>query len=230
MLLNWLLRYQPVVRLLDEMPQGSVLDVGSGWHGLSSYRPGSTVQTDLAFVGTAPTDERPGRALFLASSAERLPFADGAFDYAVSLDMFEHLPAGIREASVRELCRVTRRAVLVGFPVGRPAQVVDQVLYRLLRVCRQAVPDWLAEHRAQERYPDHEMLSVALPQSWTIARAVGSGNVAAQTILVFAEQVRGGRRLTQVLERFWRRRGVPAVLDHGLTYRRIYLLQPESSR
>jgi SAM-dependent methyltransferase len=229
MLLNWLLRYQPVVRLLDEMPPGSVLDVGSGWHGLSSYRSGPTVQTDLAFVGTAPTEDRPGTALFLASSAERLPFADDAFDYAVSLDMFEHLPAGIREASVRELCRVTRRAVLVGFPVGRPAKVVDRVLYRLLRLGRRGVPDWLAEHRAQERYPDDLMLAVALPQPWGIAREVGSGNVAVQTALVFAEEVRGGQRLTQALERRWRRRGVPAVLDRGSTYRRIYLLQPESS-
>jgi SAM-dependent methyltransferase len=229
MQLNWLMRYQPVVRLLDGMPAGTVLDVGSGWHGLSSYRTGRTVQTDLAFLGSPPERDRPGTALFLAATAEKLPFADRSFDYAVSLDMFEHLPAGIREESVRELCRVARRAVLVGFPAGRPAKAVDETLYRLIRLRRGSVPDWLVEHREQERYPDYAMLADALPHGWVIAREVKSGNVASQTALVFAEQVPGVRRITQRLERHWRVRGVPPILDRGVSYRTIFVVQPEPS-
>jgi SAM-dependent methyltransferase len=227
MQLNWLMRYQPVVRLLDEMSAGTVLDVGSGWHGLSGYRTGRIVQTDLAFRASPPQGDRPGTALFLAATAENLPFADRSFDYAVSLDMFEHLQAGIREQSVRELCRVTRKAVLVGFPVGRPAKAVDEALYRLIRLRRGGVPDWLVEHREQERYPDHAMLAGALPDGWVITREVKSGNVAFQTALIFAEQVPGARRVTRRLERRWRVRGVPRVLDRGVSYRTIYLVQPE---
>jgi hypothetical protein len=223
------MRYQPVVRLLDGMPPGTVLDVGSGWHGLSSYRAGTTVQTDLAFSGSGAREARPGTAVFLAASAEQLPFRDRAFDYAVSLDMFEHLPAGIREQSVQELCRVARRAVLVGFPVGRPAKVVDDILYRLLRLRRGPVPDWLTEHREQDSYPDRSMLANALPNSWAVTQEVRSGNVASQTALVFAEQVRWGRTLTGRLERRWRNRGVPRLLDRGVSYRTIYVLQPETS-
>ena len=227
MQLNWLMRYQPVVRLLDEMSAGTVLDVGSGWHGLSGYRTGRIVQTDLAFRASPPQGDRAGTALFLAATAENLPFADRSFDYAVSLDMFEHLPAGIREQSVRELCRVTRKAVLVGFPVGRPAKAVDEALYRLIRLRRGGAPDWLVEHREQERYPDHAMLAGALPDGWVITREVKSGNVASQTALIFAEQVPGARRVTQRLERRWRVRGVPQVLDRGVSYRTIYLVHPE---
>jgi len=227
--LNWLMRYQPIVRLLDAMPPGSVLDVGSGWHGLSSYRLGNTVQTDLSFKGPAPTEPRPGTPSFLAASAERLPFADRAFDFSVSLDMFEHLPGDIRRQSVYELCRVARRAVLVGFPVGRPARVVDSIIYRLLCLRRRDVPDWLREHREQVRYPDAEMLRTALPDGWVVSRAVKSGNVASQTALVLAEQLPGGRQLAQRLERRWRVRGVPHLLDQGLSYRTIYVLEPTAT-
>ena len=54
-MLNWTLRYLPVVTLLDQCEARQVLDVGSGWHGLSRYRAGPVVQTDLQFSGHRPT-------------------------------------------------------------------------------------------------------------------------------------------------------------------------------
>jgi SAM-dependent methyltransferase len=224
--LNWLMRYQPVVRVLDSMPDGTVLDVGSGQHGLSGYRTGWSVQTDLAFRASATTGARRGTAAFVAASAESLPFAAGSFDYVVSLDMFEHLPAAVRDCSVRELCRVARRAVLVGFPVGRPAETVDAILSHLLRLGRRGCPDWLAEHRAQDRYPDRTMLSGALPPGWAIASELKSGNVATQTAVILAEHVPGARQMTERLETRWRERGVPRFVDRGLTYRTIFLVRP----
>ena len=92
-MLNWILRYEPVIRLLDEMDATSVLDVGSGWSGLSWYWPHRVVQTDLNFAGSPPPPRsREGEAGTVRSTAERLPFADDAFDFAVALDMMEHLP------------------------------------------------------------------------------------------------------------------------------------------
>ena len=228
MQLNWLMRYQPVVRLLDGLPEGSVLDVGSGWHGLSRYRAGAVVQTDLAFLGSPPEADR-GRPVLAMATAEQLPFATGSFDYAVSLDMFEHLPAGIRQRSVQELCRVSRRAVIVGFPVGRPAKAVDSVLFGALRLGRRGVPGWLAEHREQARYPDRDMLSGALPKPWSITCEVKSGNVVSQTIVVLAENLPGSHRVSARLESLWRVQGVPRWLDKGLSYRRIYLVEPSEA-
>ena len=226
MQLNWLMRYQPVVRLLDQFQPGTVLDVGSGWHGLSSYRPGLVVQTDLAYRTSQPLEPRPGTAMYVASTAQSLPFSDRAFDYAVSLDMFEHLPGGIREASVRELCRVARRAVLVGFPVGRPAKVVDETLHGLIRLRRGREPDWLTEHRAQHAYPDRRMLTRALPDGWLLAREIKSGNVVSQTAVVLAEHLPGIQQGTLALERRWRGRGVPSIFDRGLSYRTIFVVLP----
>ncbi len=54
--------------------------------------------------------------------------ADKSFDYLVAHDLFEHLSLGGLEAAVREVCRVTRRALCLGFfsmaempvPIVRP--------------------------------------------------------------------------------------------------------------
>jgi SAM-dependent methyltransferase len=120
--LNWIMRYQPVIKLLDELGAEKVLDVGSGWYGLSWYWPHNVVQTDLYFTGNAPSPvERAGTAQFVPATAEELPFADKSFDYAVSLDMMEHLPAGIRGKAVAELARVSRTGFMIGYPVGDAA-------------------------------------------------------------------------------------------------------------
>lgn len=227
-MLNWLMRYKPVVRLLDELQAGTVVDVGSGWHGISTYRAGKAVQTDLAFSGAPPTGKRLGHPLYVAATADGLPFPDDAFDYAVSLDLFEHLPGNIREESVRELCRVAQRGVLVGFPVGRPARAVDICLYWLMFLFRRGIPEWLSEHREQARYPDRTMLVDSVPDGWTIARDIKSGNVISQVALVMAERLPGLARLTRWLECRWRATGVPAPLDRGLTYRRVFVLEPPS--
>ena len=108
------------------------------------------------------------------------------------------------------------------------AQIVDEVLCRLFRLRHGWVPDWLGEHREQERYPDRDMLSDAVPPSWTISREVKSGNVVSQTVLVLGDHVPGAQRINRHLEQRWRDRGVPRLLDRGLTYRRIFVLQPAS--
>jgi SAM-dependent methyltransferase len=227
MQLNWLLRYQPVVRLLDSLPEGTVLDVGSGWHGLGSYRTGRIVQTDLAFAGE--TAVRSTGVSYLGASAESLPLGDGAVDYSISLDMIEHLPESIREGSIQELCRVSRHAVILGFPRGRAAARVDLRLARLLALLRRPRPAWLAEHLAQEQgYPDDHLVRRALPEGWEVTLARKSGNTVAQLVIVLAEHLPVVHRFCGGLERRWRRRGVPQLVDRGPAYRRLYLLQPKA--
>lgn len=160
--LNWLLRYQPVIDILDRDGPATVLDVGSGWHGLSWYWPRPVVQADVEFGDVGPSDGRAGVAHQVRSTAEALPFADGAFDYVVSLDLIEHLPDAARAAAVRELARVARVAVIVGYPSGPAAQRCDRTLDRMLRATPArlvpAWPTWLDEHRRQRAYPDRRTL------------------------------------------------------------------------
>ena len=180
------MRYEPFIRLLDEVGAREVLDVGSGWYGLSWYWPHRVVQTDLDFSGERPLDPRPGDVAFVRSTAERLPFADDSFDYVLSSDMFEHLPLDVRAQSVVELTRVARRGVLVGFPTG-PAARVDRFFARLLRLRGRDLPSWLEEHLQQTSYPDRETLSTALPDGWVIREQHPNGNAALSGLVGLAE-------------------------------------------
>jgi hypothetical protein len=65
-----------------------------------------------------------------------LPFCDGAFDAAVSLDTIEHLPPEKRPFFAGELLRVARRLVLVAVPYG--SQTHRELEQRALTAYREA--------------------------------------------------------------------------------------------
>jgi len=230
-MLNWIMRYQPVIQVLDERGAEQVLDVGSGWYGLSWYWPRGVVQTDLHFDGPEPDPtKRAGRATFVPATAEDLPFEDGHFDWAVSLDMMEHLPAAIRAKAVSELARVSRRGCIIGYPVGRTAARVDRWLAKAWTITPfQAVPEWLEEHLAQEEYPDRQTLTNSLPRGWYITRELPSCNAWMQTAIVWSEAAPLVRRLTQMAERRALTHPLSSWLDRGRTYRIIWVVEPSGS-
>jgi cyclopropane fatty-acyl-phospholipid synthase-like methyltransferase len=225
--LNWYLRYEPFLRVLDAQP-GRVLDVGSGWYGLTWYAERTVVQTDLKFTGSRPSEQcRRGRAEFVCASAEKLPFADDSFDWAVSSDMVEHLPSEIRAASIKELTRVARQGVIVGFPSGRPAALVDRTLALLARLVGRRPPDWLREHLQQESYPDVDLVRAAVPAGWRVVNELRNGNVLLQFLIVLAELVPGVRTLTARFERRMAGRPVPGWFHMRPTTRVLVVLCPE---
>lgn len=229
-MLNWFLRYEPIMQVLDDRGAETVLDVGSGWYGLSWYADRTVVQTDLHFAAPAPATGRVGSAHFVCASAERLPFADGSFDWVLSSDMFEHLPEQIRAPSVSELARVARRGVIIGFPQGLAARRVDRVLARLLRLARRPLPGWLVEHLAQRDYPSRAAVEAALPDGWSIAADLRNGNAFLQLLVIAAEMLPGLRRLTATLERCAISGGVPGLVHIAPTVRALYVVEPVAGR
>jgi SAM-dependent methyltransferase len=225
-MLNWTLRYRPVASLLDELRADDVLDVGSGWHGLSCYRRGWVVQTDLSFASRRPGGEPIGRPTYVCASAERLPFHDGSFDFVVSLDLVEHLPELLRRPAILELTRVARRGVLIGFPVGPVAAATDRKLRRALLLARCPIPDWLEEHLDQPEYPDAETVAAALPHGWQIVREEPLGNARLMFAVVLGEHLPVVHHLTSVADRWYRRRASSRLLGRGACYRRVWLLAP----
>jgi SAM-dependent methyltransferase len=226
--LNWSLRYLPLVDLLDRCDATTVLDVGSGVHGLSTYRPGTVVQTDLRFDAGTTLPPGRGTAVYVAANAERLAFADESFDFVVSLDLIEHLPVAARPSALIELCRVARRGVIVGFPSGPAAQRTDRCLARTLAALRRKEPDWLTEHLDQARYPDAKTVTGALPTGWRVDCEVPLGNALLTFVVVLAEHLPVVHRLTALIDRIYRRRGPVAACDRGTTYRAMWLLRPAS--
>lgn len=223
-MLNWLLRYQPIIRMVDDLQPKSILDVGSGWHGLSWYRAGTVVQTDLLFEGMRPAGHA-GRPLFVAASAEALPFPSRSFDVVVCSDLMEHLPTHLRSACVRELTRVARNAVIIGFPAGEAAAKADRFNARFLHRNRD-LPVWLREHLEQEEWPTRQTLESALPVDWAITSELQHGNVVIGQALYALEMTPKVRRLASILERWGRDHPFPTWFDSGRTCRRIFKLQP----
>ncbi|WP_162260230.1 class I SAM-dependent methyltransferase [Terrabacter sp. Root181] len=228
-MLNWLLRYQPAINILDEFNADGVLDVGAGWHGVTRWWPHPAVQTDIQFGGAPHKVQRRGVAELVRASADCLPFEDDAFDFAISLDMVEHLPSSIRSESIHELTRVARRGVVIGYPVGEEARRVDETLARIVRATRRPLPDWLDEHLAQDAYPDETTLLRALPTTWSISRTIAVGNTTLQKAVVLADMAPGLSTLAAAIEQRLATRGsTPARLNRGRTYRTVWLLEPNN--
>ncbi|MEX2645725.1 MAG: methyltransferase domain-containing protein [Gaiellaceae bacterium] len=90
---------------------GTLLDVG-GEGLLRRYLLGTEVTT---------ANVEPPADVLLAGP--ELPFADGSFEAATSIDVLEHLPAAERAAHVAELRRVARETVVLTTPLGTPEHV-----------------------------------------------------------------------------------------------------------
>jgi SAM-dependent methyltransferase len=144
-MLNWLTRYAFVGAALDLDGDGrlreSVLDVGCGPYGLSTIAPAAEfVGVDLEFPGSVA----PGMLAF-RNEPGPLPFADGAFDTVVCLDVLEHVPPCDRGAFVGELARVAARRVLVACPSDEGAWI-DELLRHAYATRGVPAPTWLDEH------------------------------------------------------------------------------------
>ena len=106
----------------------SVLDVGCGGgialHLLREARP------DVRAVGLekSPKTAAAARSLFdvevVEGSADALPFEDGAFDVVMANEVLEHLPWGVYDRTVSEICRVARHGVLITTPFAERRQFV----------------------------------------------------------------------------------------------------------
>ena len=99
-----------------------VLDVGAGpQHLTESFLPpgfATVVRTDVDSYGD------PG--LVAVPPGTPLPFADGAFDAVVAMDVLEHVRPAERDDFLRECLRVASRVVVMAAPIGCPEVVAAE--------------------------------------------------------------------------------------------------------
>lgn len=118
-MLNSLLRYAPVAADLD--PAVGVLDVGCGALGLGCVFDGARFAgQDVGF------EARVTPAMFaVRTSPGQFPWAEGAFDTVICLDMLVKLEPEERAAFVAGCARIAARRVLIACPTG-----AEEALYR----------------------------------------------------------------------------------------------------
>jgi ubiquinone/menaquinone biosynthesis C-methylase UbiE len=109
-----------------------VLDVACGtgrFSRLFRTQGAQVVGFDLSRAMLNQSRDRQSAEAYVEGSALQLPFKDGAFDIAVSVNAFNHLPAF--EEAINEICRVSKRVIL-GLP-HRHSFLLLAYLYRILR-------------------------------------------------------------------------------------------------
>lgn len=161
-------RYAAAARLVEALGSGaaSVLEVGANRQRLlGEFLPGH----DMVFSDLEDQDNHDGR--FVQADASALPFADGAFDSAVSLDVFEHIPVELRAKAAAEMARVSRRMVVIACPLDRPwVHTAERDANQHWRDFVGGDYPWLEEHK-DYGLVDPEVVERALAGAgWTVLR------------------------------------------------------------
>jgi hypothetical protein len=199
--LNRLARYRPVLRLIRQHRPASIVEIGSGALGLGEFRSGPFTGVDIAFDGKPVP-----HMVAVRGSAFELPFPDAAFDMALCIDALEHIDPARRGDAVREALRVTRRVLVLGFPLGRPAREADGRLHRWCRDAGIRPPPWLEEHM-QADFPE-EALVASLLESQEDLKFTGFGNENLEAHFLLMTLEMHPRRLV---------RGIASLLRYVLT-------------
>lgn len=188
--LNHLVRFEPVLEIVagTGCAGGALLDVGSGSRGIASLLPAGwrTTAVDASFddygASRRMSASRPDRVV---GDVRALPFADGAFDIVVAVDLLEHVPPGDRALAVAEICRVAATCAVIACPAGGEALAADRRVADQLRARGRAVPGWLEEH-LENGFPEPVQLAAAAAPFGRV-RLLANENVEAHERLVLAE-------------------------------------------
>jgi ubiquinone/menaquinone biosynthesis C-methylase UbiE len=129
-------RHVPVIEDLQNDPaiaDLSILDVGPNGPGVCRFlaRGGPRVTGLDIKLPEEPDGESPVHQSFAVYDGSLFPFRDSAFDYAVAIDVLEHIPRERRSHFLGELARVSRKSVLLVFPEKR-AERSERVMRFLL--------------------------------------------------------------------------------------------------
>jgi SAM-dependent methyltransferase len=161
-MMSQLVRYAPVIPLIEEERPRLILEVGPGSEGLGKFFARRFVGAETDFSDYTGAARRPSaRMLAVRADGAALPFGADAFDLVLMIDVLEHVAPGARSGIVRECVRVARGTVAIGFPAGVLAEAHDREHDHWLRARGLPRPGWLAEHLAHP-FPSASEVAPAL--------------------------------------------------------------------
>ena len=164
------LRYQPLIPIIEERKPKVIVEIGSGSRGISAYTGVPSFGVDVAFnLGVEPGLQRR-----VYSSGDRLPFDDESVDVMLSVDMLEHVPAGLRPGIIQEMFRAIRSdgIVYVAVPCGKMSQAADQRVHEAFLKRKGKVHPMLRDHIEHGLPSKEEIVSlvedVAILKGWAV--------------------------------------------------------------
>lgn len=133
-------------------------------------------------------DQQPGDVPgYIQGDGRSLDFADATFDFVVSCDTLEHVPAPDRPTFWRELLRVARHGVILAAPFASPEVVAaEDLLARYIRVELHTEQMQLKEHR-EYGLPDLPATRAFLDESGLRYHIYPSGYIHAWLAMMIAK-------------------------------------------
>ncbi len=190
-MINWAIRYQPIVKELQRIQPIWVLDVGSGAEGIKLFWRGNVNGIDLHFK------RRPLHRGTISSALD-LPLADQSCPVVVCCDLLEHIQPDRREQMLSELTRVVKGHLLLGFPSGEAAMQTYQSIANSYG--RRKKPEWLREHLALG-LPDADQVKDWLHEAGWATQSEYYESPRLHKLLIDLEIRFGGKLLTYSLMR-----------------------------
>ena len=137
-------RYKVISDTLDLLRENDkplqILDVGGAEGMILDFLDGD----EVTILDQAEVEGLPN---FVLGDALALPFDDDAFDYAVSVDVYEHIEVEARETYLSELRRVASKGVLLAAPFGsEEVRGAERLANEFHRSVHDQENFWLAEH------------------------------------------------------------------------------------
>jgi SAM-dependent methyltransferase len=126
----WFMNGLKLRYLLEDLPPGParVLDVGCGAGSVAKAVKLDVSGCDVSHAALADATAESGGVEFRLGSGERLPFADGEFDFVWIFDVLEHVDSP--DQMLAEVARVVRPGG--GFHIVLPLEGQPRTLYRLI--------------------------------------------------------------------------------------------------
>lgn len=173
-------RYHTAAEIIRTLSEGCassrILEVGANEHrDLGKELPDADIfYTDLHLPESMEGDDH----CFTADATDLRGVEDGAYDFCVAMDVFEHIPKERRKPFLTELYRVCKTAAVICFPYNAPA--VAQAEHEVNNMHRELSGEdhpWLVEHIANG-LPDRAMVEEVLNEAGISFTAFTHGSVA----------------------------------------------------
>jgi hypothetical protein len=182
-----------------------VLDVG-GHHLDFWFRPRRPIAEFLPEAPSITVDLARSRLpRYLCARGDALPFPDRQFDLACSVDVLEHVPPLARPAVLREVMRISRRAVVVAAPFRSPViERAERIVSDFIREVCGYEQGQLQEHR-EHGWPDVDETAAAFEAAGWHARVFGYGSLWTWVLMMIdkhaLQAMAGSKRVQIALDR-----------------------------
>lgn len=222
-------RYKGVQEVIDQLrhrPRLRILDVGGAPGHMSDFLPDdSIVILDSQRAIFAGRDGVKG-------SGMALPFHDKAFDAAIAIDVFEHIPPDVRRDFVVELLRVSRRFVIVAAPFwDEKVAQAERLIYEYVLKEMNVSHEFLIEH-LEYGLPDAHDLSSFLVERGLWFTSIPNGYLYHWLIMMginhYLQSLHDAEMLHRMLNRFYNESFYEA--DRRMPcYRRIFVISADEA-